>query len=210
MITDDFRGRIAVLSSFGAEAAVLLSVVAEIDPATPILFINTGKLFDETLAYRDELVSHLGLTGLRVIEPAPSAIAEQDPEGVLWYWDPDRCCALRKVRPLDGALDGFDAVISGRKRYHGALREYLPLFEAQDGRIKIDPLTHWSREKVQEEFARRKLPPHPLVAEGYPSIGCVPCTRPANDGDVRSGRWSGQVKTECGIHVARKAVAGAA
>jgi phosphoadenosine phosphosulfate reductase len=205
MITDEFRGRIAVLSSFGAEAAVMLSQVAEVDPATPILFIDTGKLFAETLAYRDEVAAHLGLTDVRVIRPDTAAIAQEDPDGELWYWDPDQCCALRKVAPLDNALKSFDAVISGRKRYHGALRQFMPVFEAQGTRIKIDPLTQWSQEQVQAEFARRNLPRHPLVAEGYPSIGCVPCTRPATDGDVRSGRWAGRVKTECGIHLPRKA-----
>ena len=122
--------------------------------------------------------------------------------GILWYWDPDRCCALRKVEPLEQALKGFDLVISGRKRYHGAIRKFLPRFEAVNGQIKVDPIAHWERETIERLFNEWALPCHPLVAQGYPSIGCAPCTAPADaSGDVRAGRWAGRVKTECGIHM---------
>jgi phosphoadenosine phosphosulfate reductase len=212
LIREEFPGKIAVLSSFGAESAVLLALVAEVDPAIPVIFLDTGKLFEETLAYRETLTRMLGLTDVRIVSPAADAVEAQDPEGVLWYWDADRCCALRKVQPMNRAVAGFDAVISGRKRYHGALRSFMPLFEAVDGRIKVDPIAHWSREQVDEAFASRRLPRHPLVAEGFQSIGCAPCTQVLGDAEnVRAGRWAGRPKTECGIHLSTaQASAGAA
>lgn len=202
LIEQEFAGKIAVLSSFGAESVVLLDVVAEIDRSVPVVFLDTGKLFAETIAYRDEVVAHLGLTDIRIVKPDPVQIEARDPEGILWYWDPDSCCALRKVEPLPSAIREFDAVISGRKRYHGAMRSQLALFEAVDGHIKTDPIASWSREQVMARFESRQLPRHPLVAQGYPSIGCEPCTsRVAEGDDVRAGRWAGKMKTECGIHL---------
>ncbi|HTH97424.1 MAG TPA: phosphoadenylyl-sulfate reductase [Stellaceae bacterium] len=197
----EFPGRVAVLSSFGAESAALLSVVAEVDPTVPVIFLNTNKLFEETLEYRDTLVRKLGLTDVRSVQAKAAVVNEADSDGMLWYWDPDRCCALRKVQPMNDALEGFDAVISGRKRYHGDLRSFLPLFEAVDGRVKVDPLARWTPEQVRELFEARELPQHPLVAKGYKSIGCEPCTIPAEGDDVRAGRWAGRAKTECGIHI---------
>lgn len=202
LIEGEFRGRLAVVSSFGAESAVILAQVAEIDRRTPILFLDTGKLFDETLRYRDLLIAHLGLRDVRTIVPDPDRTAVGDPDGVLWQVDPDRCCAMRKVEPLAVALEGFAAWISGRKRYHGGARTELPVFESDEaGRIKINPLARWSRDRIEREFAARGLPRHPLEAEGYPSIGCATCTDRARPGeDPRAGRWRNLVKTECGIH----------
>jgi phosphoadenosine phosphosulfate reductase len=202
LIEEEFAGKIAVLSSFGAESVVLLDAIAEIDRTVPVVFLDTGKLFAETIAYRDAVVSHLGLTDIRIVHPDPVAVAERDPEGILWYWDPDRCCALRKVEPLPGAILEFEALISGRKRYHGAMRTDLPLFEVVDGHIKTDPLASWTRAQVLARFEARQLPRHPLVARGYPSIGCEPCTAQVAEGDdLRAGRWAGRPKTECGIHL---------
>ena len=202
LIEDEFRGRIAVLSSFGAESVVLLDVVAEIDPSVPVIFLDTGKLFAETITYRDDVIEHLGLSDVRIVTPDPVQIEARDPEGILWYWDPDSCCALRKVEPLPSAIVEFDAVISGRKRYHGAMRSELALFEAVDGHVKTDPIASWTKEQVMARFESRRLPRHPLVAKGYPSIGCEPCTsQVAEGGDVRAGRWAGTMKTECGIHL---------
>jgi len=202
LIEDEFPGKIAVLSSFGAESVVLLDLVAQIDRSTPVIFLDTGKLFPETLVYRDLVVDRLGLTDLRIVRPDQAAVEARDPEGILWYWDPDSCCALRKVEPLPFAVKGFEALISGRKRYHGATRKELPMFELVDGHIKTDPLSGWSRDQVTAHFEARDLPRHPLVALGYPSIGCAPCTSRVTDGDdVRAGRWAGQPKTECGIHL---------
>jgi phosphoadenosine phosphosulfate reductase len=191
VIEREFRGRIAVVSSFGAESAIGLALVAAIDPRTPVLFLDTGKLFSQTLRYRDRLVAELRLEDVRTIHPEPRRLAEADPENALWLTDPDQCCVMRKVEPLERAFSGFDAWISGRKRYHGAARACLPLFEnAGDGRVKINPVAGWSRERVKDEFAARSLPRHPLEAQGYLSISCITCTDRVCPGeDQRAGRW---------------------
>ncbi|MDZ7712181.1 MAG: phosphoadenylyl-sulfate reductase [Rhodovibrio sp.] len=200
-ITRHFRGSIAAVSSFGAEAALLLDMIARIDPSTPVIFLETGKHFPETLRYRDRLIAKLGLTGVRNERPAEIDRARTDPDGHLWSRNPDACCALRKVRPLERALQGFDAWITGRKRFQTSAREGLPRLEVVDGRVKLNPLADWSQEDVDAAFAARGLPRHPLVDQGYPSIGCLPCTRRVGDDeDARAGRWAGTQKTECGIH----------
>ena len=202
MLETEFAGRIALVSSFGAEAAVLLQIAAEIDRHLPVIFLDTGKLFGETLRYRDQLVKRLGLTDLRVIRPVEAEVTAADPEGVLWDSDPNGCCGVRKVEPLRRALAGFDAWISGRKRFHGALRTFLPVIELSGAKIKINPLARWSKLRIEEEFARHGLPRHPLEADGFLSIGCLPCTgRVAPGADHRAGRWAGREKTECGIHL---------
>lgn len=201
-LLDDFPGRIAVVSSFGAESAVLLSMVAEVDPAVPVLFIETGQHFRETLDHRLELAAELGLVNVRDVAPSPEALAGHDPQGQLWRYDPDACCTLRKVTPLDRALEGFDAWVTGRKRHQASTRSALPLVERTAGRTKINPLAGWTREMIEDEIEIRGLPRHPLVELGYPSIGCGPCTRKVAPGtDPRDGRWAGTAKTECGIHV---------
>jgi phosphoadenosine phosphosulfate reductase len=203
LIEREFRGRIALVSSFGTEAAVLLDLVATIDRSVPVIFLDTEKLFGETLRYRDALVARLGLTDVRSVKPDPVEVARIDPDGMLFQRDPDACCALRKVAPLAAALDGFGVWISGRKRFQGGLRGALPTIEAADGRIKINPLASWSRQDIEAAFAARGLPPHPLEADGFRSVGCMPCTeRAAPDADPRAGRWAGGAKTECGIHLA--------
>lgn len=196
-----FPGRICAVSSFGAESAVALALIAEVAPQTPVLFLDTGKHFPETLAYRDRLVARLGLTGLRNLTPDDDMLHAVDPGGDLWRRQPDDCCLARKVLPLDDALDGFDAWINGRKRYHGDRRGALPRLEWSEGRIKLNPLADWTAEDVRDAFLARDLPRHPLIAQGYLSIGCAPCTRPgATAGNPRDGRWQGRAKTECGIH----------
>jgi len=201
-LTGELRGSVALVSSFGAESAVLLAMAAEIDPAVPVLFLETGQHFPETLAYRDQLVAHLGLTDVRALAPTPKALHDRDPENMLWAFDPDACCALRKVEPLDEAMIPFSAWISGRKRSQAATRTALPtLEEISDGRLKLNPLADWSPRDIDAEMTRRALPRHPLVAAGYRSIGCLPCTRPVAEGeDPRAGRWANMNKTECGIH----------
>ncbi len=201
MIRGEFSGWIAGVSSFGAEAAVLLDLIARIDRATPVIFLDTGKLFPETLDYRDALVERLGLTDLRNIVPDPAALAAHDPDGNLWQCNPDACCHLRKVAPLETALAGFDAWITGRKRYQGGEREALETIEAVDGRVKINPLARWSREDVEAYLADHGLPRHPLAEQGFASIGCRTCTHRIEAGEKpRAGRWAGREKTECGIH----------
>ena len=200
LIEREFSGRIALVSSFGAESAVLLWLVASIDPAVPVLFIDTGKLFGETLRYRDALVARLGLRDLRTIGPDRAHLETADPDGMLWQRDPDACCNLRKVEPLAEALAGFDAWISGPKRYQGGDRAAIATIESGDGLLKINPLANWSRSDIDAAFAAHDLPRHPLEADGYLSIGCMPCTaRVAPGADPRSGRWAGTDKTECGI-----------
>ncbi len=201
IIKDTFRDRIAVVSSFGAESAALLHLVAQVDPATPVIFLETGQLFAQTTQYRDELVGQLGLTDVRTQRPDPAMVAAEDPNGDLWQSNPDRCCHLRKVLPLEAALEGFDAWISGRKRYQGGTRTHVPLAEADRGGVKLNPLAHWSPADVDRYFAAHGLPNHPLQAFGFHSIGCHPCTAAITDGDnQRAGRWAGTGKTECGIH----------
>ncbi|MGE5147221.1 MAG: phosphoadenylyl-sulfate reductase [Candidatus Eiseniibacteriota bacterium] len=200
-IRNEFPGRIALVSSFGADAAVLLHLVAQVDPATPVLFLETGQHFAVTRAYRQALAEHIGLTDVRDITPDAAALAAQDPARDLWQRDPDACCHLRKVVPLSRALDGLDAWITGRKRFQSAGRAALPALEAEDGRVKINPLWNWDVEDIDAYYAAHALPRHPLVAQGYPSIGCRPCTRAVAEGeDARAGRWAGTGKTECGIH----------
>ncbi len=201
-IKTEFPGRIALVSSFGAEAAILLHMVSEIDPSTPVLFLDTGKLFGETKKYRNQLVERFGLTDVRTITPLPENETALDPNGVLWASEPTRCCYFRKVLPLQRALEGFDAWITGRKQYQSAERAGVPYFELADGRVKVNPLIGWTKAEIEAYFKAHDLPAHPLVSQGYPSIGCMPCTdRVAPDEDPRAGRWRGQAKTECGIHM---------
>ncbi len=197
-------GRAAVVSSFGADSAVLLHHVAAIAPDTPVIFLETGKHFDETLAYRDQLVKQLGLTDVRSVAPDAGRIAAVDPNGDLNKRDADLCCALRKEKPLKQALAGFDVWLSGRRRGQAASRASMPLVERVDGRLKVNPLADWDSGDISAYRTIHELPAHPLVARGYPSIGCAPCTSPvANGEDARAGRWRGSDKTECGIHIAR-------
>jgi phosphoadenosine phosphosulfate reductase len=200
-IGEGFAGRIAVVSSFGAESAVVLGLVAQINRSVPVIFLETGKHFPETLDYRDRLVERLGLTDVRSVEPLPADLAQEDPDGTLWQRNSVRCCELRKVAPLARALEGFDAWITGRKWIHGGLRSYLPRIEFDGERYKINPIIDWSAEQIDAAFDDLKLPRHPLTEDGFLSIGCAPCTLPPLDGNsVRSGRWAGSEKTECGIH----------
>ena len=201
MIKTEFPARIAVVSSFGTEAAILLHMVAKVDPTTPVVLLDTGKLFGETLAYRDTLIDQLGLTDVRSVQPDPARLAELDPQGGLWKQDPDLCCQIRKVEPLGPALESFDTWITGRKRYQGKRRAVLPVIEASNGRIKINPVASWSWDVINDYFREHDLPHHPLEADGYSSVGCMPCTDRAQPGeDPRAGRWRGREKEECGIH----------
>ena len=194
-------GRVAVVSSFGAESAVLLALVAEVDPTTPVVFVDTRQHFRETLAYRDTLVRILGLSDVRSVGPSDAELVANDPGAELWRYDPDACCALRKVTPLDRALAPFDAWITGRKRHQSATRAAMPSREVVAGKVKVNPLAVWSAVDVEAEMVARGLPRHRLSLAGYPSIGCATCTRAVAAGeDPRSGRWTGTGKTECGIH----------
>lgn len=202
-LADPALGKVALVSSFGADSVVLLHMVSQIAPEVPVLFIDTLMLFPETLAYQRELAETLALRDLRVITPDRNALFNQDPDALLHRARPDDCCNLRKTLPLAGALEGFDGWITGRKRYQSGSRADLAAFEAEEvtGRIKLNPLADWSAHDIAAYIARHALPRHPMVARGYPSIGCMPCTsRVAQGEDIRAGRWRGRDKTECGIH----------
>ncbi|MEP2235544.1 MAG: phosphoadenylyl-sulfate reductase [Alteripontixanthobacter sp.] len=205
VLKDGIAGDVAMVSSFGAESAVLLHLVAQADPDIPVLFLETGKHFPETLGYRDTLVEHLGLTNLQILYPDLGELEAKDETGLRWSYDPDGCCEIRKVRPLAKALTDFDASLTGRKAFQSSTRSELPRFEVdksdRQGRLKINPLIDWQGEALQAYLHEHELPRHPLVEQGYPSIGCSPCTHEVAPGeDPRSGRWKGWDKTECGIH----------
>jgi phosphoadenosine phosphosulfate reductase len=200
-IEELFPGRIASVSSFGSESVVLLHLLAEIDKNVPVLFVDTGRLFPETIEYRSKITKLLGLTDVRTIQPSAERLAALDPVKALWMSNPDLCCRIRKIEPLSRAIKGFDAWFTGRKRFQTNARSALPLFEADGQRIKVNPLAEWRAADLITYAEEYDLPPHPLVAKGYPSIGCVPCTDRVLPGeDQRAGRWRGTNKDECGIH----------
>jgi phosphoadenosine phosphosulfate reductase len=200
--------RLALVSSFGAESAVLLHMAAQIKPDIPVLFLDTGMLFGQTLDYRKALASRLGLTDVRDLRPQYQDLATKDPSANLWQTDTNACSHIRKVLPLDRAVEGFDGWITGRKRFQGGERLRLQVVEESEGKLKFNPLANWTKEQIAQYAQDHDLPPHPLVAFGYPSIGCWPCTQPVEAGqDERSGRWKGEDKTECGIHMPRNAPA---
>jgi phosphoadenosine phosphosulfate reductase len=196
-----YPGKVALLSSFGAESSVLLHMVSEIDPTLPVVFLDTEKLFPETLSYRNTLVSELGLRNIRNFHPSADDLAEHDADGNLNQTNKDLCCHIRKTLPMRRALSAFDVVISGRKRFHGITRTDLQFVTEQDGKLKIDPLAGYSALDLQNYMITHHLPSHPLRLAGFRSIGCMPCTvHGGTDADPRAGRWAGTEKTECGIH----------
>jgi phosphoadenosine phosphosulfate reductase len=198
------RERLALVSSFGTESAALLKVMADVDPAIPVIFLDTGWLFEETLAYRDALIATLGLRDVRSIKPLEETLSREDPDRELWFSDPDACCRIRKVEPLARALAPFSAWINGRKRFQGGLRAAIPVVEQDGIRLKFNPFANVTREEIEAIYAAAKLPPHPLVSSGFLSVGCMPCTsRTSPDEDARAGRWRGRPKTECGIHTVK-------
>ena len=198
------REHLALVSSFGTESAALLKVMADVDPAIPVIFLDTGWLFEETLAYRDTLVATLGLTDVRSIKPLQATLLREDPDRELWFSDPDACCRIRKVEPLTRALAPFKAWINGRKRFQGGLRADIPVVEQDGVRLKFNPFAKISREQIEAIYSNAKLPPHPLTAKGFLSVGCMPCTSRTSAGeDARAGRWRGTAKTECGIHTTK-------
>ncbi len=207
---ETYGDKLSLVSSFGAESAVLLHMASEISKDIPVLFLDTGMLFGQTLDYRKQLAAQLGLTDVRDLRPAYADLAVNDPKANLWKTDTDACCNIRKVIPLDKALGDFDAWITGRKRFHGGDRLRLPVVErGSDGKVKFNPLANISKAELDAYIVDHDLPAHPLVAQGYPSIGCWPCTKPVEEGqDVRAGRWAGSDKSECGIHVERATPSG--
>jgi phosphoadenosine phosphosulfate reductase len=203
LLRENMLGDVAIVSSFGAESSVLLHLISRIDPAVPVLFLDTGKHFPETITYKEELRDRLGLKDLRDLKPDTDLLRQKDENGLRWSYDPDGCCEIRKVLPLKHALAGFDAQFSGRKAFQSSTRNALPRFEIEEGRLKVNPLADWDKDRLDAYMVEHDLPAHPLVEQGYPSIGCSPCTSKVAVGeDPRSGRWKGWDKTECGIHTA--------
>ncbi len=204
VLKSELAGNIALVSSFGADSGVLLHMVAQIAPKTPVIFLDTGMHFGQTGDYGKELTKKLGLTDVRVVTPDGEETTAQDPQGGLWQRDTDACCELRKVRPLARALENFDGWITGRRRHQLGLRIDMPVLEADATHIKLNPLSQWAQEDVDSYYEANDIERHPLYEQGYFSIGCWPCTQATVSGeDVRSGRWADKDdKTECGIHVA--------
>ena len=203
VFAEGLLGRVAVVSSFGTESAVLLHLVAAADPTIPVIFVDTLKMFPETLAYRDTLVARLGIVNSHVVEPDAAVLEAKDATGLRWSYDPDGCCEIRKTAPLESALAGFDSWISGRKAFQASTRAALPRFEIKDGKLKINPISDWKKADLDAWFAGQDLPRHPLESQGFLSIGCAPCTSVVAPGeDPRAGRWRGWNKVECGIHTA--------
>ena len=197
----DQIGNVALVSSFGAESVVLLRLVAQINRHAPVLFVDTEMLFEETLEHQERVANLLGLTNLQVIRAGDAD--QHDPNRTLHKTNPNACCGLRKTAPLQGALSQFDGWITGRKRHQSGTRARLDMFEVEDNspRIKVNPLALWSAKDTVRFMKDTQLPRHPLVAKGYPSIGCAPCTTPVQQGeDPRAGRWREAEKEECGIH----------
>jgi phosphoadenosine phosphosulfate reductase len=200
------RDQLALVSSFGTESAALLKVMADVDPAIPVIFLDTGWLFEETLAYRDTLIEKLGLRDVRSVKPLAEALSRQDPERDLWFSNPDACCYLRKVEPLQRALKPFAGWINGRKRFQGGARATIAVVEEDGARLKFNPFARVSREDIAAIYRDANLPQHPLAASGFQSVGCMPCTsRTAPGEDARAGRWRGRDKSECGIHITKSA-----
>lgn len=204
VLKQNLLGDIALVSSFGAESVALIHLCAMVNKNTPILFIDTQYLFTETLVYQQEISERLGLRNIQIIQAKPEHIKAQDPYGALKFTDTDRCCHLRKTVPLNDALGSYQGWITGRKRFQNQTRAALDFFEWEEAtqRVKVNPLAHWCFQDVQTYMDENRLPRHPLIAHGYPSIGCAPCTDKVRPGeDPRSGRWRNQEKTECGIHI---------
>lgn len=201
-IENEFAGRITTVSSFGAESAILLHMISEIDPTVPVIMLNTGKLFGETLRFRDRLQDRLKLTDIRTAYPHPEDLQNTDARGALWQKDTDKCCHIRKVLPQARAVEGFDALITGRKRFQTSMRANMDMVERDgDGRYKVNPLANWDLDQLKTYIETHNLPRHPLVKDGFLSIGCMPCTTKVEaGGDYRSGRWADSEKDECGIH----------
>ncbi len=211
VMNEEFKGKIALFSSFGAYSALLIDMAMKVDNEIPVLFLDTGKHFKETIEYVERIKQQLGVKNLRILRPDEKILENSDPNGDLWKSNVDRCCWVRKVEPLDRELEagGYEAIITGRRQYQTKDRKGLQKIELDEhDRFRINPLGFWNKDKIIAEFAERELEQHPLVAEGYPSIGCKPCTSMVKEGDdPRAGRWKhaidleGKQKTECGIHL---------
>lgn len=191
----EFAPDVAMSSSFQTQSLPLLHMVSRVAPALSVIFLDTGYHFPETLRFRDRLQKEWGLNVVTV-RPAP-----EEARAGLYARDPDRCCQIHKVEPMRRAMTGLRAWISGVRRDQTGARSGLQVVEHTKDLVRVHPLAAWTSRDVWSYIDRYDLPAHPLFSQGYVSIGCAPCTRPVAMGmDERSGRWSGQGKTECGLH----------
>lgn len=204
-----FGPDIALLSSFGTESSVLLHMISEVAPETKVLFLETGYHFPETLQYQKDLVKSLKLNLVELKAEMGREAFVKTYGDKLYETNPDRCCEINKVQPLQRALKDYKAWISGIRRGQGPTRKNIHILEEYDngGHLlyKLNPLANWTSKDAWQYMKEHHLPVHPLFEKGYTSIGCWPCTRPVLPGeDDRAGRWAGRVKTECGIHTFMK------
>jgi len=200
-----FKSKITYICSFGTESAIILHMISKINKNFPIFLLNTHFLFPETIVYKNKLLKKFSLTNCSDIFPDESLIKKKDPENNLWKNNTDGCCEIRKVKPLDKALKNYSSWISGRKSYHQGQRIDLNPFELLNEKIVVNPLINITKQEVENYFEVNNLPKHPLLNDGFFSIGCIHCTFKTTDkNDIRSGRWKNKIKTECGIHLSRK------
>lgn len=200
-----YAPRMAIVSNYGPGTLVVLHYAVELDPTIPVLHLDTGFEFPETTELGRRLEDHYGIRILRIRPDLSPQEQAQKYGDHLYHVDPDFCCYLRKVEPLDKALKNYDAWVSGIRRSQSETRRNVRVVE-WDGRremVKLNPLAHWSHEEVWNFIREHAIPYNPLHDVGYPSIGCMPCTQPVAEGESeRAGRWNGFAKTECGLHVA--------
>jgi phosphoadenosine phosphosulfate reductase len=203
--------RVAISTAFGPEGCALIHLAVQIEPKVPVFTVDTGFLFEESIALREQFVAKYGIN-LQVLEGKVSLIEQERLHGPrLYERDTDTCCALRKVEPTERALEGLDAWIAGLRRDQGKSRGAIDLLERYDHKdgaplVKVNPLARWTRKDTWDYLLKNEVPYNPLLDRGYKSIGCWPCTQAVDAGaDERAGRWGGQ-KAECGIHtfMARK------
>lgn len=199
---EEFQPSVAATSSFQTQSLPLLHMIATETPGLPVFFLDTGFHFPETLAYRDQLMQQMGVN-VQTLLPEVGHEGFRRKYGDLYLSDPDRCCYINKVEPLQRAKSGLTAWISGIRRDQTEARRNTPVVSvSKNGQIKVCPMVNCTEKDVWRYINRYDLPVHPLFSLGYMSIGCSPCTQPVGeDGDARSGRWAGQSKTECGLHV---------
>ena len=202
---NEFSDKITYICSFGSESAIILNMISKINKNFPIFLLNSNFLFPETIDYKNDLIDRLKLVNCKDIYPDKVSLKKNDPNNNLWEKNIDKCCNLRKVIPLELKLKEFNAWISGRKSYHQGERSELKAFEFLNGKVVVNPLVNLNKNEVDEYFEKNDLPKHPLVKEGFMSIGCIQCTSKTVDpNNIRSGRWKNSVKTECGIHLSKK------
>ena len=194
--------RLFATSSFQTNSVVLLHVISRIDKSIPIYFINTGYHFPETIRYKDMITKLLGLRVIDLLPHVPKAMQCNAAGDLMFTFDPDYCCYLNKVQPVEALLELYDVWISGVRGQQSSVRKSFREEEPiKHHTMRYHPLLQWAAEEMDVYIYLHNLPLHPLEKRGYKSIGCEPCTRPANGDDLRDGRWSGMKKTECGLHL---------